>query len=235
MSIWRIPCLALAMIGMQVTMTPPHPPPLKGEEAPSTSWEFLVKQRCCPVFVKSMCWFAALAEWLVIFSTYTRSVGISQTLLSVLDSRGRVDHIHASPMFVMGTLLATFGGFIRYACYRELGRLFTFEMSIRKEHRLVTTGPYALVRHPGYTGVVCTVMGIAILHLAPGSWANECGILSTKLGKFAMILYLGVTGLVTVGLLKRMEKEDVALREIFKHGWDEWAKKVPWRLFPGIY
>lgn len=45
-----------------------------------------------------------------------------------------------------------------------MGHLFTFEMSIREDHRLVTDGPYAWIRHPGYTSVLCTFMGLGIWH-----------------------------------------------------------------------
>lgn len=65
---------------------------------------------------------------------------------------------------VVGTFLATIGGYIRWACYNALGHLFTFEMSIRGDHRLITGGPYAWVRHPGYTGVLSTFMGLGFWH-----------------------------------------------------------------------
>lgn len=74
--------------------------------------------------------------------------------------------LYPSPTFLLGTCLASAGGYIRYCCYRELGHLFTFEMSIMKEHKLITTGPYAIVRHPAYTGAVCTIVGIVLLHSA---------------------------------------------------------------------
>ena len=56
------------------------------------------------------------------------------------------------------------GGYIRWACYRALGRLFTFEMSIRDNHELVTDGPYGWVRHPAYTGILLIVAGVILWH-----------------------------------------------------------------------
>jgi len=35
--------------------------------------------------------------------------------------------------------------------HRELGRQYSAELAIQKEHALVTTGPYARTRHPMYT------------------------------------------------------------------------------------
>lgn len=34
-----------------------------------------------------------------------------------------------------------------------LGNLFTFEVMIRKNHKLITDGPYAYLMHPSYTGI----------------------------------------------------------------------------------
>ena len=56
------------------------------------------------------------------------------------------------------------GGLIRYTCYRALGRMFTFEMSIRRNHKLIMSGPYAIVRHPSYVGSILVVSGMMLIH-----------------------------------------------------------------------
>lgn len=35
-------------------------------------------------------------------------------------------------------------------------------MTIKQDHELITTGPYALVRHPIYTGILAGFLGTAI-------------------------------------------------------------------------
>ena len=55
---------------------------------------------------------------------------------------------YVSPMLIAGALSAFAGGALRAWCYQTLGRLFTFEISIMDKHSLVTSGPYAFVRHP---------------------------------------------------------------------------------------
>ncbi|KAG2126910.1 hypothetical protein DEU56DRAFT_959007, partial [Suillus clintonianus] len=58
---------------------------------------------------------------------------------------------------------------IRLWCFRTLGRFFTFELGVRKGHKLVTTGPYAVVRHQSYAGAALLSIGLFILH---GSWSS---------------------------------------------------------------
>ena len=64
----------------------------------------------------------------------------------------------------------------------------------------------------------------------------ESGLWNTMLGKLLVVMYFA--GLNTLGfffLLARMSKEDLALRNQFGKKWDEWAKRVPYSIFPGIY
>jgi hypothetical protein len=48
----RVPCILVAMIGLNTTVTPPHPPPKAEETAPSVNLESLLKQRLGPLTVK---------------------------------------------------------------------------------------------------------------------------------------------------------------------------------------
>lgn len=113
--------------------------------------------------------------------------------------------LHASPAFLLGTALLGVGGFIRWKCYHALGHMFTFEMCIRKDHRLVTNGPYAVVRHPGYVGVIFMVAGLLFWH------AGEVGarVRLAKLNGDAnedMFAHLGVMdkGVWNIGNMGRM-------------------------------
>jgi protein-S-isoprenylcysteine O-methyltransferase Ste14 len=44
----------------------------------------------------------------------------------------------------------------------HLGRNWSRSVTIKQDHKLITTGPYALVRHPIYTGILAGFVGTAI-------------------------------------------------------------------------
>lgn len=92
-----------------------------------------------------------------------------RTVLAELCAEGQPQNIRATPLFFLGVLVTTVGAYIRWLCYRALGKMFTFEMSIRRDHRLIVDGPYSLVRHPGYTGILMTVTGIVMMYASPVS------------------------------------------------------------------
>ncbi|OBZ69403.1 hypothetical protein A0H81_10657 [Grifola frondosa] len=64
----------------------------------------------------------------------------------------------------------------RVTCYRYLGHFFTFELALRADHRLVTSGSYSIVRHSSYSAVLVVAVGIVMLHLSPGSCWDAFGV-----------------------------------------------------------
>ena len=48
-----------------------------------------------------------------------------------------------------------------------LGQNWGMPMSLREGHELVTSGPYALVRHPIYTGILLAVVGTTLVRGSP--------------------------------------------------------------------
>jgi protein-S-isoprenylcysteine O-methyltransferase Ste14 len=79
--------------------------------------------------------------------------------------------------------------------------------------RLVTSGPYAFVRHPLYLGEFVALFGIALQHLMP--WA---------------LLLLGVQCMFQ---LERMKNEERVLDRAFPHYKNYMARTA--RLLPGVY
>ncbi len=57
----------------------------------------------------------------------------------------------------------TVGGLLFAVWAREhLGRNWSRSVTIKEDHELITSGPYAVVRHPIYTGILAGFLGMAI-------------------------------------------------------------------------
>lgn len=65
-------------------------------------------------------------------------------------------------IFGLGVALMWAGVTLRLWAVRTLGSYFQPLVTIQSEHRLVTEGPYGLVRHPSYTGALITLIGIGL-------------------------------------------------------------------------
>ena len=126
-------------------------------------------RRLISLLSQTLCWTIALCEVAAIFAARNPTLPISQIIIGHLVFYGSADSIRPTSLFFLGAFIITLGGYIRYSCFRALGRLFTFEMSIRDEHELITDGPYSVVRHPSYTGALLTLIGIICWHSSPVS------------------------------------------------------------------
>jgi protein-S-isoprenylcysteine O-methyltransferase Ste14 len=148
---------------------------------------------------------------------------------------GSPKNLRLTPLSVGGVLFIAFGTLIRMWCYRKLKNLFTFEVSIRKDHKLVTTGPYSVVRHPSYSGMLVAYIGLTCWHGSRGSWLRESGVLDTVGGKVFFGTFTAYILGILAALLKRGPVEDCGLRKTFGNQWDEWARRVPYLYVPWIY
>jgi protein-S-isoprenylcysteine O-methyltransferase Ste14 len=54
---------------------------------------------------------------------------------------------------------------------RHLGSNWSQAVTVKEGHELITSGPYALVRHPIYTGLLLAFLGSAV---ARGEWRASC-------------------------------------------------------------
>ncbi len=93
-----------------------------------------------------------------------------------------------------------------------------FEASVRiqtdRGHRVITTGPYRIVRHPGYVGVIL--------------WGISTPLI---IGSFYGLIPAGITVIL---LIIRTSLEDKLLRSEL-NGYVEYTKRVRYRLLPGLW
>lgn len=113
-------------------------------------------------------------------------------------------------LLCVGALLF-FGGLALYLWgMRSLGQMFGpssgFGVRLKATHRLVTTGPYALVRHPMYLAVIAAAIGCLLLYR---TWA-------------ALVLVI-----IMFGLAVRARREESVLVQEFGPEWEAYASQVP--------
>lgn len=158
-----------------------------------------------------------------------------------------------SPFILLGATLIAFGAVLRLwyvrathyrpfhsfihgcRCFRTLGPLFTFEITIRPKHELVTSGPYAWVRHPSYAGIYITLTGASLLFLTPNAtWVNTSGS-RTWLGMLLVAFWCVKCIFAFRGTCLRVSAEDQVLKETFGEEWEVYRERVPWRLVPWVF
>lgn len=140
-----------------------------------------------------------------------------------------------TPALLAGSLFVTVGGVLRCYCMSTLGKFWSFWLSIKEEHRIVTNGPYSIVRHPSYTGVLLQNVGLVIMHGSEGSWVRQSGILQLPYMKVSAAVILCTLTIGVLTIIKQCSVEDKVLQRAMGEDWANWAKKVKYRLLPGVY
>src|SRR2546430_17092194 len=74
----------------------------------------------------------------------------------------------------LGVALAGLGVLLMIWARRHLGHYWSDKVEIKTNHQLISTGPYARLRHPIYTGMLVAVAGTA---LAVGEWRGVAAFL----------------------------------------------------------
>lgn len=114
----------------------------------------------------------------------------------------------------LGLLFGSLGmGLILWSGF-ALGRLYSPDVTLQKDHHLITGGPYRWVRHPRYLGGILQGAGLSLLFC---SW-------------FGLILAAGFTLII----LFRIHDEEIMMRREFGDAWLEYCRKTR-RLIPYIY
>ena len=143
------------------------------------------------------------------------SIGFPMVIVAGLDHRYSWSPEFPLWLIVIGFILITLGyAFASWALAEN--RFFSSVVRIQKErgHVVCDSGPYRLVRHPGYAGNIPPLFGIV---LALGSvWA---------------LIPAAVASIIT---LIRTVLEDRTLQEELP-GYRDYARHVRYRLIPGIY
>lgn len=156
------------------------------------------------------------------------SPSLSAHLDQILFPASRSENI-LSPIFCYGVVMVVIGSYIRVRCFQELGQLFTFDLTMYPEHKLVTSGPYSYVRHPAYTGSFFVIAGITFSQLTPGSLV-EC-----FLGPVWSTFVWATWWVWSVAVIKsRVLAEDQELQKHLSSEWNAYAARVKYRFVTGL-
>src|SRR2546430_12665558 len=93
--------------------------------------------------------------WLVIMVSVAAGIYVAKRLPAAALPHQRSFAFARVVLFVAGLLL-------RWLAIITLRRLFTVDVTIEKDHELVERGPFRVVRHPSYTGVLLAFVGLAL-------------------------------------------------------------------------
>lgn len=115
----------------------------------------------------------------------------------------------------LGLVLLVGGVGLRLWAVTVLGSFFQPTVTIQREHRLITAGPYRFVRHPSYTGALLAELGIGL-----------------ALGNAIGLVVLVVAPIV--GYLPRIKAEEAALLEAIGPEYAQYQRSSA-RLWPGVW
>lgn len=154
--------------------------------------------------------FSLASLWTIILSSIVVAIPfgyylIPESLYLPLDTWGTV-----------ATLTILFVGlFLRCWAIYTLGSFFTVHVAIHQEHKIISKGPYALIRHPSYTGLLLELLALALSY----QHALSLGIIMVP----AFIM-----------LLIRIQMEERVLREHLGEDYRFYQKQT-YVLFPYLY
>ena len=105
-------------------------------------------------------------------------------------------------------------GFLVFFLVVRVNRYSAATVRVEQDQQVVSTGPYAVVRHPMYSGAALMMIGTPI---SLGSWWGLPASLA-----------------LTVAIIWRLfEEERTLARDL--DGYSAYLRKVRWRLIPGVF
>ena len=134
-----------------------------------------------------------------LFLSYVVSLGLALWCLAA-----GLSHVAA---IAGGAVLWALAASLRIWAMAHLREQFSYVIEVREEHRLVETGPYAVIRHPLHFGFALEVTAFAVISGAPPAVAP--------------------VALVWITVALRNRTEEKALRDHFGQVWDEYVARVP--------
>jgi len=118
--------------------------------------------------------------------------------------------------FIMaaGVMVQAIGTFLAVWARRHLGRNWSGAIAIKVEHQLIRSGPYRLLRHPIYTGLLAMYIGPAIV---TGEWHALIGV-----------------AMAAFAYWRKIRLEEATLEVAFGPDYEAYRRGT-WALVPGLF
>jgi protein-S-isoprenylcysteine O-methyltransferase Ste14 len=113
----------------------------------------------------------------------------------------------------LGLLLTLCGCLFAIWARITLGANWSGRVTVKADHELIVRGPYALARHPIYTGILLAAAGTT---LAIGEWRCVAGLL-----------------LIVLAVAIKMKQEEQLMMQAFPDAYPQYRERVK-ALIPGV-
>lgn len=181
-----------------------------------------------------ICWASILGVWTIGFFGNKKTInipqGFRQAIINTLLVAGFIllvvsiatpqtfgggATLVSPPMSFFGTFLTLAGTFFAIWARITIGRNWSGAVITAKEHhQLVTDGPYRIVRHPIYTGLLMVALGAAVV---TRSIEGAVGFL-----------------LILMALLSRIPQEELLMADKFPDAYSHYRRRTK-KLIPFIW
>ena len=115
---------------------------------------------------------------------------------------------------LLGFLFLIPGFVLMQMAEKYLGRQFSIEVTLQKDHKLIQDGPYKLIRHPRYLGILAFFLGISLV--------------------FRSLLGMLIVAAMLPVLIWRVFAEEVLMQQEFGKAWETYRQKS-WRILPYVF
>ncbi|MBK7451041.1 MAG: isoprenylcysteine carboxylmethyltransferase family protein [Anaerolineales bacterium] len=140
---------------------------------------------------------------------------LAVVILAPFSDSHSIGVLNAGNMVRYTGLLITIPGFVlMQAGEKYLAKQFSIEVTLQKDHKLIQSGPYKVVRHPRYLGILIFFTGVSLTF-------------RSLLGIFTVLA-------LALVLIWRVFAEEKMMYEEFGKEWEEYQAKT-WRLVPYIF
>lgn len=183
---------------------------------------------------------AILWSWIVLVIVWLAGVAFTKPTVRAQPGRSRIGYItlavaggvllglgrpgagwlgrsfmpHTEAVALTGLALTVAGCLFAIWARATLGSNWSARAAVKADHELVTRGPYALARHPIYTGILLAVAGTA---LARGRWVGLIGLV-----------------LILAAIRIKIGQEERMMLDQFPAAYPAYRRRVR-ALIPGIF